>query len=660
VAAALLVSTGLALAHLAAQTTSPPPPAQEAQTSSSSTPAPTPPAARPEQAAFTAAMSLGDPAQRLVALEKIRSDFPEAINLANVDGQILSVLTTWPERTSEMNSVLDRILARIPPSASAEMRLMQTTTAVRLVVTKKLLLDRAERLLSDGLAACSFDKFAESRREAAKLAKRPEPATEVLKREFNSTYRASALEVMGLVYLGQGRTDLAEQTMREAVALAPTRPVTALVDFYKERKNYDAAEAVLKDAIKKATSPALIDTNTNTLADLYLLKGDSKAAESLLKEALAKNPGNSQAALRMARTLETKGDHSAALEYYMTASVGGALRTAADRDAMRALYVRLRGRDAGLEADLDAAYRKSFPNPVTPEHYKPTDKRTDRLVLLEMFTGSGCGPCVSADLAMDAVMERYGDAVVTLAYHANIPAPDPMVVSGGDARRNYYKVSGVPTFNIDGTLGQLGGGARPGTPGVYKNYVAKIDKALETPATAALQVQATSDGDQIKVAVDVTTLPDDVKDLRLHIVLAERMLTFTGENGIRFHPMSVRAVAGEKSAGIPISATGQTSWTFSLAAVREDVTKTLGAELDKRRQSTAASATPREFMADGNAYTAINPDGLVVVAFLQQGAYVAPPRPTPGAATQLRGSAPPPPPGNVLQAAQATVVFSKR
>jgi tetratricopeptide (TPR) repeat protein len=606
-------------------------------------------------------MGIGDPAQRLAALEKIRADFPEAINLGNVDGQILSALTTWPERTSEMNAVLDRMLARIPASASPETRLLQTVTAVRPLVTKKLLLDRAERLVSDASAACNFDKFVESRRETAKQQKRPEPSETALKNEFNDVYRSNALEVLGQIYLGQQKPEQAEKALKEALEVSYSRPVAALIDFYTERKNYDAAEAVLKDAIRKVASPALVEARTAQLVDVYLLKGDTKAAESLLKETLAKNPGNSQAARRMAKVLETQGNHAAALEHYLAASVGGALRTAADRAAFRALYVKARGSDAGLEADLDAAYRKSFPNPVTPEHYTPTEKRTDRKVLLEMFTGSGCPPCVSADLAMDAVMERYGGAVIALAYHANIPAPDPMVVSGSDVRRNYYKVGGVPTFNIDGTLGQIGGGARQGTPGVYKNYVAKIDKALETPATAALQVQAAGEGDQIKVVVDVTKLPDDVKDLRLQIVLAERMLTFTGENGIRFHPMSVRAVAGEKSAGIPISATGQTSWTFSLDGVREDVTKTLRAELDKRRQQTAGSATPREFMADGNAYTAINLDGLVVVAFLQQGAYTAPPRATPGAqAAELRGTAPAPPAGNVLQAAQATVVFPKR
>ena len=35
----------------------------------------------------------------------------------------------------------------------------------------------------------------------------------------------------------------------------------------------------------------------------------------------------------------------------------------------------------GLEAMLDTEYRKRFPNPIHMEAYKPTEKRSDRVVL---------------------------------------------------------------------------------------------------------------------------------------------------------------------------------------------------------------------------------------------------------------------------------------
>ena len=623
-------------------------------------------AVRPEQAALNAALAIVDMSDRLAALEKIRTDFPQSTVLATVDTQILQTLTTWPDRTDAMSTVLDRMLGRIPASTTPETRLMQTATTVTPLVTKGILLDRVERLMTDAMTALSFDKFFEARRATAKEFNRPEPQKDAVEREFNQTYRSRGLETLGLIYAARGDKNRAEATLKESFELAPQRSTSAVVEFYKARKDYAAAESILKDALKRQTSPALVESTNVALMDIYVLKGDDRAAEKLAREVLEKFPTNAGANLKLAKALEQKGEHAEALERYLTASAGAGLRTTADRDALRALFTKVRGSDAGLEDAVDAAYRKVFPNPVTPEPYRPTEKRSNRLVLLEMFTGSGCGPCVSADLALDAAMARYEGHVATLAYHANIPAPDPMVVAGGDGRREYYKVSGVPTFHIDGALGQLGGGARTNTPGTYKSYVAKIDKALEEPARATLKVQATGEGESIKVVVDVAEFASDAKDVRLHIALAERELRFTGENGIRFHPFTVRAMAGERGAGVPITAAGTTTWTFNLAAVRDDVTKTLAAEILKRKKQTAGSATAstREYMAEGRAYTDIHSKELVVVAFLQEGPYVAPPRATPAtAAAQPAASQTQPPAApraNVLQAAQAPVLFVQR
>ena len=301
-----------------------------------------------------------------------------------------------------------------------------------------------------------------------------------------------------------------------------------------------------------------------------------------------------------------------------------------------------------MEAAIDKLYRSTFPNPVTPESYKPSDKRTDRVVLLEMFTGSGCPPCVSADLAMDAAMERYSSKeIIAIAYHQNIPAPDPMVVAGGVGRKEYYAVSGVPTFNIDGAMGQVGGGARTATPNTYAGYVKSIDQALEQPSQAAISVRATASGDAITVKAAVSKMAEDITDARLHLVVVERELKFIGENGIRFHPMVVRAVAGERGAGLPIAGNGITEYSFSLAAIQKDVEATLKAEMEKRRKD-AANAT-REFSAEGNAMTHIDAGDLMVVAFVQRGAFKKDTRFNPAMTNVLQAAA-----VNVTNAASGT------
>jgi hypothetical protein len=160
-------------------------------------------------------------------------------------------------------------------------------------------------------------------------------------------------------------------------------------------------------------------------------------------------------------------------------------------------------------------------------------------------------------------------------------------------------------------------------------------------------------------------------------VLVEKELKFTGENGIRFHPMAVRATVGEKGAGLPISAAGTTKVTFSLSTIKDEITKTLAAEMEKRHKGEAPGSTPREYAAEVRGpYTAIDTSELAVVAFLQEGAYQAPKpaarsaQPAPaaaaaGAATPQASPVPVPPAAgadpalaNILNAAQADVVFA--
>ena len=373
------------------------------------------------------------------------------------------------------------------------------------------------------------------------------------------------------------------------------------------------------------------------LGKIYVANGNTAKAEATYRDLIKAVPSNGAAALALAKLEMARGDDSSALDHYLAAKIAGTIRSVEDDKKLTELFVKVRGSAAGLDAAIDKLYRSTFPNPVTPETYKPSDKRTDRVVLLEMFTGSGCPPCVSADLAMDAVMERYSSKeIIAIAYHQNIPAPDPMVVAGGVGRKEYYAVSGVPTFNIDGATGQVGGGARAATPNTYASYIKSIDQALDQPSQAAIAVRASIDGDTIKVKADVSKMATDITDARLHLVLVERELKFIGENGIRFHPMVVRAVAGERGAGLAIGGNGTTEYSFNLGAIQSDVEATLKAEMEKRRKDPANAN--RDFSAEGHAMTHIESGDLMIVAFVQRGPFKR----------DLRA-------GNVLQATAANV-----
>jgi hypothetical protein len=200
-------------------------------------------------------------------------------------------------------------------------------------------------------------------------------------------------------------------------------------------------------------------------------------------------------------------------------------------------------------------------------------------------------------------------------------------------------VKGVPTFNVDGTLSRLGGGNRRTPRRRSLRYIKSIDKALDTSPLAALEIRAARHGNSVTVSAAMSALASDATDVRLHIALAEPLLRFNGENGMRFHPLVVRALAGsavadaggeatlDKTApftsayGLPVAVDAQgraaIEYTFDLARIPAEITRSLEDEIAKRRKTTAAVAAPREFRAEGHAMTAIDPDSLVVVAFLQ-------------------------------------------
>jgi hypothetical protein len=147
------------------------------------------------------------------------------------------------------------------------------------------------------------------------------------------------------------------------------------------------------------------------------------------------------------------------------------------------------------------------------------------------------------DLAFDALIERYPKAdVAVLLYHQNRPRPDPMTNPNSMARYDYFEAHGVPTYAIDGKA-QTGGGGREQAAGYATRLADEIDKALQTEARATIELKASRDGRTIPVTVKISGIDPGATHLKLHIVVAEKMVRYSGESGIRFHPLVVRSVA---------------------------------------------------------------------------------------------------------------------
>src|SRR5690606_2724971 len=109
----------------------------------------------------------------------------------------------------------------------------------------------------------------------------------------------------------------------------------------------------------------------------------------------------------------------------------------------------------GFDEHLTAAYRDTLTSFLTDEARNRQPTASERMVLIELFTGAMCPPCVAADVATEAVSETFpaSDAVV-LRYHMNIPGPDPLSSTDSEVRSDYYEDEflGTPTVFVDGTM----------------------------------------------------------------------------------------------------------------------------------------------------------------------------------------------------------------
>jgi len=349
-----------------------------------------------------------------------------------------------------------------------------------------------------------------------------------------------------------------------------------------------------------------------TLGRIEVKLGHRAEGQKLLEEAYAVNHDVPAVNAALGELYAKQGHTSKAMEFLVSAKLSGRAPASASA-ALDTIYRKSHnGSLNGLDAMLDAEYNKRFPNPLHLEPYKPTEKRSDRLVLAEVFTGSGCPPCVGADLAFEAASERYARKdFVAVMYHEHIPQPDPMTNPDTQARLKYYAVSGVPTYFVDGETVKFNGANREGTKGVWDHIQKPIEGELEKAAEARLNIRAGIAGKTVSVSASVDGVKSDSKDLKVHVLLVEKQLKYSGENGIRFHPMVVRAMGGKDDDGFALTAGGTASFdqTWDL----DQVSVGLKAHLDdyeaKGHRGNSFKFSEKKYQIDSA--------GLAVVVFVQ-------------------------------------------
>jgi thiol-disulfide isomerase/thioredoxin len=505
------------------------------------------PEAPQDRKAYQDALKVTDPTEKIAALEKFKKDFPTSTMVASATTNIFTTLVQkFPDQTARILQLADSTIQAADKKEKDRLAGQFADT----LLANNVLLNDAAKYARKSLEGMNQAEYLKDQKASFAKRKTTPPTDEELIKRFKQS-RATRVALLGRIDFKLGKASDAQKLLEEAYGVNPSTPNVA-----------------------------------GPLGELALKAGnETKALDYLIPAKLSgKAPETSAAALE---TIYRK-KHNGTLD--------------------------------GFSAMLDEEYKKRFPSPIKPAALKPVANRSDRLVLAEVFTGSGCPPCVGADLAFEAAMEHYTPQnLAVVMYHQHIPQPDPMSNPDTQSRYKYYKPVGVPTYLVDGgpvmcvedgKPEECSGDNRDGAKNIYGHLQLTVDRQLVTAAEAQVKVQAALSGNAVKVTASVSGVKSDSKDLKVHVLLLEKELRYSGENGIRFHPMVVRAMGGEKDDGFALAgATGSFDQTFDIAKISEG----LKAHLDDY-EAHPTRGNPFKFTEKKDQ---IDRSNLAVVVFVQ-------------------------------------------
>ncbi|HKB40283.1 MAG TPA: hypothetical protein VKD72_27885, partial [Gemmataceae bacterium] len=390
---------------------------------------------------------------------------------------------------------------------------------------------------------------------------------------FNFLRGKDEKKLVGSGDFGRGprlaRCEKTEDTeIKEADAQKPFEGGADLVRALQKKDAKGKAEALKEFAEKAGDSPAgyyarleLVTALAATGATSEVLRAELDRAAKLAE---GYDPAIKETTLSQADTLEVRG-----LKGYVAD-----LKKDGKAEELKAAESRL----DKIEKKLDDEYLKTA-IPFKPEPFKGRRGKSDRVVVLELFTGAECPPCVAADVAFDALVESFKPTeVVLLQYHLHIPRPDALTNKDSEKRQEFYgrhAIPGTPTFLIDGEAGPpVGGGKGDARPG-YEELVKQLAKAVETEPQAKLTLSAQRKGEAVEIVADVADLKKPGEDVKLRLLLVEEAVRYPGGNGQRFHHHIVRAFPGGVDGMALKEATGKQNVKVNLKDLAKDLNEYL-------------------------------------------------------------------------------------
>jgi hypothetical protein len=155
--------------------------------------------------------------------------------------------------------------------------------------------------------------------------------------------------------------------------------------------------------------------------------------------------------------------------------------------------------------------------------------QSQRLVLLEHFTGASCGPCATYNPAIENILVNNPEKVVSIKYQLAPPGVDPMYSHNSahsGSRAGYYNVTGIPNSVLDGNFYN-------GHPANWSTTT--LNNRYDDPSPFDIDIIYMVTPFAVEAVVTVTATQDITSsNLRLHTVVIEEEIEFDsapGSNG---------------------------------------------------------------------------------------------------------------------------------
>ena len=344
--------------------------------------------ASPAVKALNEASAIKDIDEKIAAIQKVIADFPKTPQVDQANTLLLDALI----KKGDIKRVQDQAKSMVEAAPDSSRYRIQRDVAAALL-RGDILLEDAESYAAAAAESLDEKSYIEARKKEASA------------RAANVTRPAAG---------ASSAPPAAAEPTATAVAAPLSGPASG-------RTGDDAYLARFKSDKQSTLS---------TLGQIYVKRGKVAEAEKALRAAylLDKTTASAAAAgLKLAEFAKAAGRDDEQLEYLTGVALAGRLTPDALAD-LQAVYRKVHGGSLdGFEEALDARYEKEGPKAPAVKPYERAADRSDRIVLAEVFTGSGCPPCVAADLAFESAMNRYAPGeLAVLMYHLHVPRPDPM------------------------------------------------------------------------------------------------------------------------------------------------------------------------------------------------------------------------------------------